>query len=106
MFQMNSSLTVVNLSYNGLGDNGAVALSRCLRTNVHLADLDITNNRISIVGAKSLASGLRSNGVLNILKVSCDVIYARCILCHYIVVINLIVHILSVDIIGRLKRQG
>ena len=66
---MNSSLTVVDLSYNGLGDSGALALSRCLRRNVQLTNLDITNNRISAVGAKLLASGLRNNGVLNVLKV-------------------------------------
>jgi Leucine Rich repeat len=79
---MNNSLTVVDLSYNGLADNGALALSRCLRSNVHLTDLDITCNRISMVGAKTLASGLQMNGTLSVLKVIFKLFYYTLVLPH------------------------
>jgi len=63
------SLTRVNLSYNGLSDDGAVALGRCARLNKTIRDLDVSNNRISATGAKVFAAGLKKNDCLEILRV-------------------------------------
>jgi len=65
----NTTLTSVNLSYNGLSDDGAVALGRYVRVNNTLVVLDVTNNRISAIGAKAFASGLKKNERLEILRV-------------------------------------
>jgi len=59
----------VDLSYNGLSDDGAAALGRCLRLNNVLQHLDVTNNRISATGAKPLAVGLKKNEQLDTLRV-------------------------------------
>jgi len=67
--QSNTMLTTVNLSYNGLSDDGAVALGRYVRTSQSLRQLDVTNNRISVIGVKPLAAGLKKNANLELLRV-------------------------------------
>jgi len=67
--KVNTTLTIVNLSYNGLSDNGAAALGRYVRVNPALRNLDVTNNRISAIGAKVFAAGLKKNERLDVLRV-------------------------------------
>ena len=67
--KVNTTLTTVNLSYNGLSDDGAAALGRYVRVNNKIRDLNVTNNRISATGAKLFANGLKKNEHLEILKV-------------------------------------
>jgi len=72
--QVNAALTSVNLSYNGLSDDGAAALGRYVRVNHTLCHLDVTNNRISVIGAKVFAAGLKKNDRLDILRVRLRII--------------------------------
>lgn len=53
----------------GLGKQGAQAIADALDNNRTLLELDISFNRIPIEGARSIASGLQSNDVLQVLKV-------------------------------------
>jgi len=68
----NESLTTVNLSYNGLSDDGAAALARCVRLNKTIRHLDVSNNRISAIGARVFAAGLKKNDCLEVLRVRLD----------------------------------
>jgi len=67
--QVNRALSRVDLSYNGLSDDGATALGRCVRLNHTIRHLDVANNRISAIGAKVFAAGLKKNDALQVLRV-------------------------------------
>ena len=67
--KVNKTLITVDLSYNGLSDDGATALGRYVRINTTLRHLDVTNNRISATGAKVFSTGLKKNENLDILRV-------------------------------------
>jgi len=67
--KVNTALTTVNLSYNGLSDDGAAALGRYVRVNSTIRHLNVTNNRISATGARVFANGLKKNECLEILRV-------------------------------------
>ena len=54
----------------GLGREGAEAISKALKENRSLLELDISLNRIGLEGAKDLAKGMRENDTLRILRVS------------------------------------
>ena len=69
MIKVNTTLTTVNLSYNGLSDDGAAALGRYVRLNNTLRHLDVTNNRFSETGARVFSAGLKKNESLEILRV-------------------------------------
>ncbi|ETE63493.1 hypothetical protein L345_10747, partial [Ophiophagus hannah] len=64
----NGTLKILNLSWNGFGNEGAFALGEALKVNTTLAELDISNNHISNEGAIKLSKGLEMNGSLRILK--------------------------------------
>lgn len=53
----------------GLGKLGAQALMDALLHNRTLQELDISYNRIPVEGANCIASGLKTNDTLKILKV-------------------------------------
>ena len=63
-------MKVFRFGYNGLGNEGALAVGDCLRNNNILTELDITCNRITLDGAIAIAKGLDTNENLRILKVS------------------------------------
>lgn len=65
----NGALKILNLSWNGIGNEGALALGEALKVNNMLVHLDISNNQINDKGAKKLCRGLEVNGKLKILKV-------------------------------------
>lgn len=65
----NSALKILNLSWNGIGNEGANALADVLKVNDVLVHLDISNNQIDNEGAKKLCRGLEANEKLRILKV-------------------------------------
>lgn len=65
----NVALKILNLSWNGIGNEGALALGEALKVNNVLVHLDISNNQINNEGAKKLCRGLEVNGKLKILKV-------------------------------------
>ena len=64
----NCSLQALDISWNGLADEGAAAFGESLKENNTLIDLDLTNNRISTEGALAFAKGLQINNTLKILR--------------------------------------
>ena len=54
-FQMNTTLTQLDLRQNRIGDDVAVALAHCLKMNVMLMQLDCIINDICVDGAKAQA---------------------------------------------------
>ena len=67
--QFNKTLERLDISWNGLGYEGSVALSKCLKKNRSLKEIDVSNNRIDWLGAPLIAVGLKKNGVLKKLMV-------------------------------------
>uniref|UniRef100_A0A8C3RLW8 Leucine rich repeat containing 74A n=1 Tax=Chelydra serpentina TaxID=8475 RepID=A0A8C3RLW8_CHESE len=67
---VNGTLKILDLSWNGFGNEGALALGEALKLNNILVQLDISSNHINNEGAGKLARGLEVNGNLKILKMS------------------------------------
>ena len=67
---MNETLCVLDLSWNGIADDGAHILSGVLLYNNTLHELDVSSNRISQEGCFCFAQALLKNNALRILKVS------------------------------------
>ena len=61
---VNSSLTNLDLSTNGIGDSGAASLSQALAVNSSLTNLDLSANSIGDSGAASLSQALAVNSSL------------------------------------------
>lgn len=68
--QRNKSLLRLNLSWNGFGFEGCVALAEMLKSNNILTELDLTNNRIHPPALIALMRGLVHNKTLKLLNVS------------------------------------
>ena len=68
-FQNNTGLLVLNLAWNGFHTPGGNALAKALGKNTTLEELDISSNRIDDELLGTLASGLKKNSTLKILKV-------------------------------------
>ena len=64
---VNSCLTYLNLSENKIGDSGATSLSQALAVNSSLTNLDLTTNLICDSGAASLSQALAVNSSLTYL---------------------------------------
>ena len=62
-------LHTLNLSMNGLANNGAKVLAKALKTNYTLAELDISNNRIGLEGCALIAKAMKKNDALEVLRV-------------------------------------
>lgn len=67
--QVNGMLKVLNLSYNGFSNEGALALGEALRINSSLLHLDISCNQISNEGVRLFCKGLECNESLRVLQV-------------------------------------
>nr|XP_006821489.1 PREDICTED: uncharacterized protein C14orf166B homolog [Saccoglossus kowalevskii] len=65
----NNSIRILDLSWNGFANEGALAMGQALKVNKQLIDLDLTNNRITNDGALAIAKGLESNDTLKVLKI-------------------------------------
>lgn len=70
----NGSLKIINLSWNGFGNEGALALGEALKVNNVLTELDISSNHINNEGTMKLCKGLEVNGSLRILKVGVHIL--------------------------------
>ncbi|XP_068732911.1 protein NLRC3-like [Montipora capricornis] len=66
----NSTVTLLDLSFNEVGDSGAAALAKAIEVNSTLTELDLSRNRIGISGADALAKAMRSNSTLTSLDLS------------------------------------
>lgn len=67
--QVNVTLKHLDLSWNGFGNEGALALGEALKFNNTLVYLDLSKNRISDEGVGMLCRGLEANDTLRTLKV-------------------------------------
>lgn len=67
--QVNTTLKHLDLSWNGFGNEGALALGEALKFNNTLVHLDLNNNRITDEGASLLCKGLEANDTLRVLQV-------------------------------------
>lgn len=59
----------LDLSWNGFGNEGALALGEALKFNNTLVHLNLNNNRITNEGVGMLCRGLQVNDTLRVLKV-------------------------------------
>lgn len=66
---MNVTLKHLDLSWNGFGNEGALALGEALKFNNTLVYLDLNNNRITNEGVGMLCKGLEANDTLRALMV-------------------------------------
>lgn len=62
-------LKLVNASWNGLDDEGALAFSDCLSNNSVLTELDISCSRIGDKGYAQVMRALKKNEDLEVLRV-------------------------------------
>jgi Ran GTPase-activating protein (RanGAP) involved in mRNA processing and transport len=65
---MNQYVTKIDLTSNGLGDEGIMYLSLILRDNTAVVDIDLSQNFISIDGARALHDMLKDNITINHLR--------------------------------------
>ena len=65
-----SSLTFLNLEGNSIGDSGASSLSNALKAKSSLTDLNLSDNRIGDAGASFLSQALKANSSLTNLNLS------------------------------------
>ena len=70
MLQANTALKELNLSRNGIGDEGACELAKMLQANTALKELNLFWNRIGNEGAFELAKMLQANTALKELNLS------------------------------------
>lgn len=59
----------MDLSWNGFGNEGALALGEALKFNNTLVHLNLNNNRMTDEGVSMLCKGLEVNDTLRVLKV-------------------------------------
>ena len=64
------TLKYLDLSWNGFGNEGALALGEALKFNNTLLHLDLNNNRITNEGVSMFCKGLEANETLRGLQVS------------------------------------
>lgn len=62
----------LDLSWNGFGNEGALALGEALKFNTTLVHLNLNNNRITNEGVGMLSRGLEHNDTLQILQVGAE----------------------------------
>lgn len=59
----------LDLSWNGFGNEGALAMGEALKFNITLVHLNLNNNRLTNEGASMLCRGLEFNDTLRVLTV-------------------------------------
>ena len=69
LFQTNYALTSINISWNGIGYEGALAVSEMFKVNRYITDVDVRHCRINWKGALLISNGLKQNAILEVLKV-------------------------------------
>lgn len=62
-------LSVVNLSWNGFGEDGGLAMADALLHNTTLREVDLSSNRLTYSVAVRLSKALSHNETLQQLKV-------------------------------------
>lgn len=59
----------LDLSWNGFGNEGALAMGEALKFNSSLVYLNLNNNRLNNEGVSMLCRGLEANDTLRVLLV-------------------------------------
>jgi len=77
--KINASLTSVDLAYNDIGVEGASHLSEALKTNASLTSLNLYGNDIKAAGARHLAEALKTNKSLASIDLAGDPFVLLCI---------------------------
>lgn len=67
-------LKYLDLSWNGFGNEGALAIGEALKFNNTLVHLNLNNNRITNEGVAMLCRGLEFNDTLRVLLVGVHVV--------------------------------
>lgn len=62
----------LDLSWNGFGNEGALAMGEALKFNNTLVYLNLNNNRLTNEGVSLLCRGLEFNDTLRVLLVGCQ----------------------------------
>ena len=72
--QNNIAIVIMRLdiSCNALSDEGAAAISDCLKINHSLKELNLSNNKITSIGAIRIANAMQVNKMLSTLDISCN----------------------------------
>lgn len=87
------TLKKLDVSMNGFGNDGALALGDALRLNSCLVYVDVSSNGITNEGASRISKGLENNECLQVLKVGSPSWHKLSVrLCLYAVRICLCVH--------------
>ena len=73
--QRNVGLRKLNLSWNGFGQEGCLALGQAIKENRTLKELDIASNRLTVEAVGGLMKGLQENDGLTVLRVSVLILY-------------------------------
>ena len=73
----NDTIQKLDISHNGISDDGALAVHKCLKTNKTLQELDISNNKITSDGIIKIAEAIQTNTTLKLLDFSYNSI-SRC----------------------------
>ena len=76
ILKVNTCLTTLDLSENGIGAAGVKSLSEALKGNTCLTTLDLSENEIDAAGAESLSESLKVNTCLTTLNLSLNEIDA------------------------------
>jgi Ran GTPase-activating protein (RanGAP) involved in mRNA processing and transport len=66
--KLNSS--TVNLAHHGLCDKGCIAISQCIRVNTFITSLDLSNNGITLDGINTLLAVMQKNPSITELNLS------------------------------------
>ena len=66
----NTNILKLDISYNDISDDGAVAISECLKNNNTLQELNMSHNKISDHGIINIGKALQINITLQILDIS------------------------------------
>ena len=71
--QENTCLKTLDLSNNGVDNDGADTVAKALEANVCLEDLSLNSNRVGLKGLTNIFKALGKNENLKILRVSVSV---------------------------------
>lgn len=69
---MNKSITEIDLSYNIIKDNGAIAIAKALFVNKSIIKIDLIGNQLNYDGALSLTEALKVNSIFRNLDLPYD----------------------------------
>lgn len=67
--QVNMMVKHLDLSWNGFGNEGALAMGEALKFNSTLVYLNLNNNRLTNEGVAMMCKGLEFNDTLRVLLV-------------------------------------